>query len=91
MPVFGSPALSMIDWFRRRRNAPTKAVDDFARVARDQGADLDYDRSERLAKLLKSEDSGNLEGIANLLGQSGNDTKPRSGWTLETPAITLPA
>jgi hypothetical protein len=36
--------------------------------------DLDYDRSERLAKLLKSDD-GNLEEIAKLLGQSGSDPK----------------
>jgi hypothetical protein len=67
--------LSVIDWFKRRRTPTAKAVTDFTRVVRDQGHDLDYDRSERLAKLLKSEDPGNLEEIAKLLGQSGNDPK----------------
>jgi hypothetical protein len=74
-PAIGSPALSVIDWFRRRRTKSATAVADFTRVARDQGLDLDYDHSERLAKLLKGEDPGNLDEIAKLLGQSGNDSK----------------
>ena len=40
-PAIGSPALSVIDWFRRRRTKSAKAVADFTRVARDQGLDLD--------------------------------------------------
>jgi hypothetical protein len=36
---------------------------------------LDYARSERLVELLKWEDPGNLDEIAKLLGQSGNDPK----------------
>jgi hypothetical protein len=36
---------------------------------------LDYDRSERLVELLKWKDPGNLDEIANLLGQSGKDPK----------------
>ena len=75
-PSNGRPALSVIDRFKRRQTPPAKAVADFTRVARGRGLDLDYDRSERLAELLKSEDPENLEGIAKLLGQSGNDPKP---------------
>jgi hypothetical protein len=48
---------------------------DFTCVARDQGLDLDYDHLERLAKLLRGEDPGNLDEIAKLLGQSGSDSK----------------
>lgn len=75
VPAIGSPALSVIDWFKRRRTPSATAVADFTRVARDQRLDLDYDRSERPAKLLKSEDPGNLDEIAKLLGQYGDAPK----------------
>jgi hypothetical protein len=51
-------------------------VPDFTRVARGRGLDLDYDRSERLAKLLKSENPGNPDEIAKLLGLTPGKTKP---------------
>jgi hypothetical protein len=73
-PADGSPRLSVIEWFRRRQTPSAKAVKDFTRVARDQGLRLDYDRDERLVKLL-SDDAGNLEEIAKLLGQSETDPK----------------
>ena len=73
--AIGSPALSVIDWFKRRRTPTAKAVAGFTRIAPSQGLDLDYDRSERIAKLLRSEDPANLEEIAQLLGQSGNNPK----------------
>jgi hypothetical protein len=50
-------------------------VKDFTRVARDQGLPLDYDRDERLAKLLSDDDAENLEEIAKLLGQSERNPK----------------
>jgi hypothetical protein len=74
-PADGSPRLSVIEWFRRRQTPSAKAVKDFTRVAKDQGLPLDYDRDERLAKLLFDDDTGNLEEIAKLLGQSETDPK----------------
>lgn len=67
--------MSVIDWFKRRQSPSAKAVANFTRVARDQNLPLDYDRDERLAKLLTSDadPAGSLEEIAKLLGQSGND------------------
>jgi hypothetical protein len=71
-PADGSPRLSVIEWFRRRQTPSPKAVKDFTRVARDQGLPLDYDRDERLAKLLSSDGdpAANFDEIAKLLGQS---------------------
>ncbi|ABE64866.1 conserved hypothetical protein (plasmid) [Nitrobacter hamburgensis X14] len=56
----------------KSRYADDKAVDDFACVAEDQGLPLDYDGDKRLVELLGGDNdpAGNLEEIANLLGQS---------------------
>jgi hypothetical protein len=64
----------LLQFGRRRtksRYADDKPVDDFARVAKEQGLPLDYDDDKRLAELLSSDDdpAGNLEEIAKLLGQ----------------------
>lgn len=68
--------------FRRKRNlsryADDKAVQDFAKVAKQQGLDLDYDRDKRLMELLSApeEQAGeNLVEIAQLLIQ----TDPNKG------------
>ena len=60
--------------FRRRRTlsryADDKAVQDFTSVAKDQGLDLDYDQTERLAALLSDDstpDEERLEEIRRLL------------------------
>jgi hypothetical protein len=71
-------SMSVIDWFKRSQSPSTKAVADFTHVACDQNLPLDYDRDKRLAKLLSDngdDPSGNLEEIANLLGQSDNGPK----------------
>jgi hypothetical protein len=67
--------MTVIDWFRRRRQPTAKAVSDFSRVTCEQGLDLDYEQADRLAELLESDDSENFEEIAKLLGQSGNELK----------------
>ena len=64
--------MSVIAWFKRRQKPTPMAVADFTCVAKDQRMPLDYDREERLAKLIKSNDDPvqNLEEIAKLLGQT---------------------
>ena len=56
----------------KSRYADDKAVEGFEKVAKEQGLDLDYDRDERLNKLLndESDPAGNMAEIAKLLGQS---------------------
>lgn len=79
-PADGSPRLSVIGWFRRRtisRYADDKAVDGFARVAREQSAPLDYDQDKRIAELLSddADPAVNFDEIAQLLGQSERNPK----------------
>jgi hypothetical protein len=67
----------LLQFGRRRtksRYADDKAVDDFARVAKDQGLPLDYDNDKRLAYLLSSDEdpAGNLKEIAKLLRSATN-------------------
>lgn len=67
--------MTILDRIKRRtksRYADDKAVDDFARVAREQNAPLDFDRDKRLAELLSSDGdpAANFDEIAKLLGQS---------------------
>lgn len=69
----------MIDWIKRctkSRYADDKALDDFARVSRDQNAPLAYDQDKRLAELLSSDEdqAARFYEIAKLLG---NRTNPR--------------
>ncbi|WP_244487189.1 hypothetical protein [Afipia sp. Root123D2] len=52
-------------------------MQDFAKVAKDQGAPLDYDRTEKLAALLSDNsdpDENRIAEIARLMGQT--DDKP---------------
>jgi hypothetical protein len=67
----------VIKWFRRRQTPSAKAVADFTRIARDQNLPLDYERDERLAKLLSDDrdPTRNVDEIAKLLGQS--ERKPK--------------
>lgn len=63
--------MTILNFLRRRtksRYADDKAVDDFARVAKDQGLYND----KRLAELLSSDEDPvvNMDEIAKLLGQS---------------------
>jgi hypothetical protein len=79
----------VIDGLKRHRTPTAKAVADFTRVARDQGLDLGYDRSERLAKLLKSEDPATWRRSPSYWANS-KTTPSCGGWTPETLAATLP-
>jgi hypothetical protein len=65
----------VIDWFRRPQSLPAKTVADFTLIVRDQKLESDYERGERINALLQSEDLANLEEIAKLLGQPGNNSK----------------
>lgn len=73
----------IINWFKRRRAhsryVDDKAVQDFTRVAKDQGMDLNYgeDPVARLAELIQDDsppDEQRLAEIAKLMGQT--DDKP---------------
>lgn len=56
--------------FRRRRTisryVDDKAVQDFTAVAKDQGLDLDYDRTERLAALILDDRAPDQERIEQI-------------------------
>ena len=79
---------TIIDWlthrFTKSRYPPDRAVEQFARVAQDQGLPLDYSNDRRLAELLGSDDpAGNIDEIAKLLGRRTSPS--RSGWTFVAP------
>ena len=63
--------MSGIEWFRRRQIPSPRAVKDFAQVGKDQELPLDFDRDERLAKLLSDDaiavtDADNPEIVTTL-------------------------
>jgi hypothetical protein len=65
--------VTILDWYKRRLTKSRRsddAVEQFARVAKDQRLPLDYDVDKRLAELLSSDPDpeGNLDEIVKLLG-----------------------